>query len=58
MAAILGVLVTVSFAAGGDVMSDILNAIPEFVQTGLNVSYWFIAAIGFSMLARTMLSKI
>ena len=38
MAAILGVLVTVSFAAGSDVMSDILNAIPDFVQTGLNVA--------------------
>ena len=57
MAAILGVLVTVSFAAGSDVMSDILNAIPEFVQTGLNVTIGLLPAIGFSMLARTMLSK-
>lgn len=57
MAVILGVLVTVSFAAGSDVMSDILNAIPEFVQTGLNVTIGLLPAIGFSMLARTMLSK-
>ncbi|MDD3173661.1 MAG: PTS sugar transporter subunit IIC [Herbinix sp.] len=57
MALMIGVLVAVSFAAGSDAMSRLLNAIPGFVQTGLNVMVGLLPAIGFSMLARTMLNK-
>ncbi len=57
MAAMLGILVTISYAAGSEAMSAVLNAIPGFVQTGLNVAIGLLPAIGFSMLARTMLSK-
>lgn len=57
MALMMGILVMVSYAAGSNVMNMILNAIPDFVQTGLNVVIGLLPAIGFSMLARTMLSK-
>ena len=57
MAAMIGVLVTISYAAGSEAMSAFLNWIPDFVQTGLNVVVGLLPAIGFAMLSRTMLSK-
>lgn len=57
LGAMMGILVTISYAAGSDAMSAVLNAIPGFVQTGFNVAIGLLPAIGFSMLARTMLSK-
>lgn len=57
LAGMMGLLVTISYAAGSDAMNSILNAIPDFVQTGLNVAVGLLPAIGFSMLARTMLSR-
>lgn len=57
MAIMLGSLVAISFALGSEAMSGFLQAIPSFVQTGLNVTIGLLPAIGFSMLARTMLDK-
>lgn len=56
-AGMIGVVCGVSFAAGSDAMSALLSAIPAFVQTGLNVAIGIIPAIGFTMLAKTMLKK-
>ncbi|MCX4384017.1 MAG: efflux RND transporter permease subunit, partial [Parabacteroides distasonis] len=44
MAAMLGILVTISYAAGSEAMSAVLNAIPGFVQTGLNVAIGLLPA--------------
>lgn len=57
MGVMLGALVAISFAVGSDAMGGFLNAIPDFVQTGLNVAIGLLPAIGFSMLAKNMLSK-
>lgn len=57
MGVMLGALVAISFVVGSDAMGAFLNAIPDFVQTGLNVAIGLLPAIGFSMLAKNMLSK-
>lgn len=54
---IIGVVCGLSYALGSDTMSALLAAIPPFVQTGLNVAIGIIPAVGFTMLAKTMLAK-
>ena len=53
----LGMIVFLSYLLGSNVISSILQAIPEFVQKGLSVATGIIPALGFAMLARLLLNK-
>lgn len=50
-------IVTVFFGLGSDLVTNILNAIPEFVTSGLNIVVGLLPAIGFSLLAKTLVKK-
>lgn len=53
----LGIIVTVSFYVGSDAIKNVLDAIPNFIQTGLQVATGILPALGFAMLARLLLNK-
>lgn len=53
----LALIVFFSYLLGSNVISTILNSIPEFVQKGLAVATGIIPALGFAMLARLLLNK-
>jgi fructoselysine/glucoselysine PTS system EIIC component len=53
----LGVIVSVSFYVGSDAIKNILDAIPQFIQTGLQVATGILPALGFAMLARLLINK-
>lgn len=57
MALMLSLVVTISYAVGSDAVSSFLNSIPSFITTGMNIAIGLIPAIGFSLLAKTMLTK-
>ncbi|ELF0055339.1 PTS mannose/fructose/sorbose/N-acetylgalactosamine transporter subunit IIC [Salmonella enterica subsp. enterica serovar Kentucky] len=48
----LGIIVTVSYLAGVNMVKGFLDAIPEFIKHGLSVATGIIPALGFAMLAR------
>lgn len=49
--------VTVSYYLGSGVMAQFLNAIPEFVKTGLQIATGMLPALGFAVLMTMILSK-
>ncbi|MFP5658189.1 PTS mannose/fructose/sorbose/N-acetylgalactosamine transporter subunit IIC, partial [Salmonella sp. 741265109_PST] len=49
----LGIIVTVSYLAGVNMVKGFLDAIPEFIKHGLSVATGIIPALGFAMLARS-----
>jgi fructoselysine and glucoselysine-specific PTS system IIC component len=53
----LAIIVAVSFFAGSDAIKHILNAIPDFVQNGLQIATGILPALGFAMLARLLINK-
>ncbi|MBA1435131.1 PTS mannose/fructose/sorbose/N-acetylgalactosamine transporter subunit IIC [Bombilactobacillus bombi] len=53
----LAILVTVSFAAGGGVMKQVLNMVPQFIQDGLSISAGILPALGFAILLRMIINK-
>ena len=52
-----GLVATVAYIVGGPAVEAVLNAIPPFVQTGLNVATGLLPAIGLAMLARLLWNK-
>lgn len=53
----LGIIVTVSYLAGVNMVKGFLDAIPEFIKHGLSVATGIIPALGFAMLARLLINK-
>jgi fructoselysine and glucoselysine-specific PTS system IIC component len=53
----LAILVAISFRLGGGVMQQVLNLIPQFIQTGLSISAGILPALGFAILLRMILNK-
>lgn len=53
----LGLIVTISFYVGSDTIKGLLDAIPEFIKTGLKVATGILPALGFAMLARLLFNK-
>lgn len=52
----LGIIVAVSFYVGSDAIKNVLDAIPQFIQTGLQVATGILPALGFAMLARLLIN--
>lgn len=57
MSLMIGTIVTISYFAGSEVITKVLEAIPAPVQTGLEVATGLIPALGFAMLARLLINK-
>lgn len=57
LSALLGVIVTLGYGFGSDNVTQILNAIPEFVKHGLEVTTGIMPALGFAMLGRLLFTK-
>lgn len=53
----LATIVTTSFYVGSDAIKHVLDAIPNFIQTGLEVATGILPALGFAMLARLLINK-
>lgn len=53
----LGIFVALAFYLGNSVMQTILNAIPEFVKTGLTIATGLMPALGFAVLASIIITK-
>ncbi|WP_342431043.1 PTS mannose/fructose/sorbose/N-acetylgalactosamine transporter subunit IIC [Neobacillus sp. FSL H8-0543] len=53
----LGMIVTISFYVGSDAIKGVLDSIPNFIQTGLQVATGILPALGFAMLARLLINK-
>lgn len=53
----LAAIVTISFFVGSDAVKSVLDAIPDFIQGGLQVATGILPALGFAMLARLLLNK-
>lgn len=53
----LGLIVAISFYVGSDTIKGLLDAIPEFIKTGLKVATGILPALGFAMLARLLFNK-
>lgn len=54
---LLGLIVAVSFYVGSDAIKYVLDMIPDFIQTGLQVATGILPALGFAMLARLLINK-
>lgn len=54
---VLAVIVGISFYLGIPVIKDVLNVIPDWIVTGMDVAAGIIPAIGFAMLARMIVTK-
>lgn len=52
-----GLVAAVAYAAGSSVVEGFLNAIPDFVQSGLYIAVGILPAIGLAMLAKLLWSK-
>lgn len=58
IASIFGIIfVPVAFYFGSDAVSNLLDKIPEFVQTGMDIAAALLPALGFAMLAQMMMNK-
>ena len=53
----LAAIVFFSYLLGSNVISSVLNAIPDFIQRGLAVATGIIPALGFAMLAKLLINK-
>jgi fructoselysine/glucoselysine PTS system EIIC component len=53
----LGIIVTVSYYVGSDAIKSVLDAIPSFIQNGLQIATGILPALGFAMLARLLINK-
>lgn len=54
---ILALIVGVSFSVGSSTVTNILDKIPGFVQTGLEVATKILPALGFALLGRMLINK-
>ncbi|MDA1477862.1 PTS mannose/fructose/sorbose/N-acetylgalactosamine transporter subunit IIC [Bacillus changyiensis] len=54
---LLACIVTISFYVGSDAIKHLLDTIPQFVQTGLQIATGILPALGFAMLARLLINK-
>ncbi len=55
---ILGIIcIPIAFYFGVDAVTKVLGGIPEFVQTGMDITAALLPALGFAMLAQTMMNK-
>ncbi len=50
-------IIPLAFFFGADAVASLLNIIPDFVQTGMDVAAAFSAALGFAMLAQMIMNK-
>ena len=50
-------IITLAFFFGADAVASLLNIIPDFVQTGMDVAAAFLPALGFAMLAQMIMNK-
>lgn len=57
LSGMLGLIVAIGYNFGSDNVTQILNAIPEFVKHGLEVTTGIMPALGFAMLARLLFTK-
>ena len=55
--ALLSALVGIAYGIGAGAVSSVLHAIPEWVQTGLQVATGILPALGFALLARMIMSR-
>lgn len=53
----LGIFVAAAFYLGNSVMQTILNAIPEFIKSGLTIATGLMPALGFAVLASMIINK-
>lgn len=51
------IFVPTAFYFGTDAVTNLLGKIPEFVQTGMDITAALLPALGFAMLAQTMMNK-
>jgi len=55
---IFGIIcIPLAFYFGADAVAKLLGVIPEFVQTGMDITAALLPALGFAMLAQTMMNK-
>lgn len=58
VASIFGIIfVPLAFYFGSDAVTKILEVVPEFVQTGMDIAAGLLPALGFAMLAQMMMNK-
>lgn len=50
-------IIPTAFFFGADAVASLLNIIPDFVQTGMDVAAAFLPALGFAMLAQMIMNK-
>lgn len=50
-------IIPIAFFFGSDAVTGVLNSLPEFIQTGINISGGLIPALGFAMLAQMIMNK-
>ena len=50
-------IIPLAFFFGADAVASLLNIIPDFVQTGMDVAAAFLPALGFAMLAQMIMNK-
>lgn len=53
----LGIFVALAFYLGNSAMQTVLNAIPEFIKTGLSIATGLMPALGFAVLASMIINK-
>lgn len=51
------VCIPLAFYFGADAVTKVLGVIPDFVQTGMDITGTLLPALGFAMLAQTMMNK-
>lgn len=58
IASIFGIIfVPLAFYFGSDAVTKVLEVVPEFVQTGMDIAAGLLPALGFAMLAQMMMNK-
>lgn len=51
------IFVPLAFYFGSDAVTKVLEVVPEFVQTGMDIAAGLLPALGFAMLAQMMMNK-
>ena len=51
------ICIPLAFYFGSDAVTKLLGVIPDFVQTGMDITAALLPALGFAMLAQTMMNK-
>lgn len=54
---LLAFIVFISFYVGSDQITSVLEMVPEFIQTGLEVAAGILPALGFALLGRMIMNK-